>query len=227
MSSAPVPARKPARVALIGLDDPSAAVLADCFRQFGIDTFGVSVAQAERIYTEKFDATALYLDESAERLLEMARALPANFRMVIYGLAKTPAQALRYSRYGINAIIRDPIEREDVLRALRATHLLVVHEFRRYIRVPLITTVELHAEGRTLMAMGEEISSGGMSLLLSGKLPPGLSVEVVFTLPNAAPMRIPSSIRWSREGQLGVRFNPSDPNRRRLKEWLDHYLGVV
>ena len=66
-----------------------------------------------------------------------------------------------------------------------------------------------------------------MSLLLSGKLPPGLPVEVVFTLPNAAPMRIPSSIRWSREDQLGWRSTPSDPNRRRLKEWLDHYLGIV
>ena len=41
-----------------------------------------------------------FLDESAERLLEMARALPANFRMVIYGLAKTPAQALRTRAMG-------------------------------------------------------------------------------------------------------------------------------
>jgi len=222
-----MPARKPARVALIGLDDPSAAVLTDCFCQFGIDTFGLSVAQTERIYTEKFDATVLYLDDSAERVLEMARALPANFRMVVYGLAKTPAQALRYARYGLNAVMRDPVEKEDVLRAIRATHLLVVHEFRRYIRVPLITTVELQAEGRTLIAMGEEISCGGMSLQFSGKLPPGLSVEVLFTLPNAAPMRIPSSIRWSRADHLGIRFNPSDPNRQRLKEWLDRYLGIV
>ena len=222
-----MPARKPARVALIGLDDPSAAVLTDCFCQFGIDTFGLSVAQTERIYTEKFDATVLYLDDSAERVLEMARALPANFRMVVYGLAKTPAQALRYARYGLNAVMRDPVEKEDVLRAIRATHLLVVHEFRRYIRVPLITTVELQAEGRTLIAMGEEISCGGMSLRFSGKLPPGLSVEVLFTLPNAAPMRISSSIRWSRADQLGIRFNPSDPNRQRLKEWLDRYLGIV
>jgi ActR/RegA family two-component response regulator len=214
-------------VALIGLDDPSAAVLAGCFHQFGIDTFSLAGGQAERMYTDRFDATALYLDESAERVLEIIRAVPANFRMVVYGLAKTTAQALRFVRYGINAIIKEPVEEQDVLRAIQATHLLVVHEFRKYIRVPLITTVEVQAEGRKLMAMGEELSSGGMSLQLGSKLLPGLLVELVFTLPNAAPLRIPASIRWAREGQIGVRFKESDPNRRRLKQWLDQYLGIV
>jgi hypothetical protein len=214
-------------VALIGLDDPSAAVLADCFRQFGIDTSCLPGAQAERMYTDRFDATALYLDESAERVLEIIRAVPANFRMVVYGLAKSSAQALRFARYGINAIITDPAEERDVLRAIRATHLLVVHEFRKYIRVPLITTVEVQAEGQKLMAMGEELSTGGMSLQLGSKLLPGLLVELAFTLPNAAPLRIPASVRWSREGQVGVRFKENDPNRRRLKQWLDQYLGIV
>ena len=227
MSSAPAPARKTARVALIGLEDSSTAVLADCFNRFGLDTHFVAGAQVERMFTERFDAGVLRLDESAQQVLEIIRGVPANFRMVIYGLSTTTAQALRYARYGINAIIQDPVEERDVLRAIRLTHLLVVHEFRKYIRIPLITTVEVQAEGQKLMAMGEELSSGGMSLQLGSKLPPGLLVELAFTLPNAAPMRIPASVRWAREGQIGVRFKEHDPNRRRLKQWLDQYLGIV
>jgi hypothetical protein len=226
MSPALHPTQKTARIALIGLDEPSAEVLAEAFQQFGITSILFRREDAERMYTEKFDGCVLYLDDTAERVLQIVRGAPSNFRMVVYGLVTTTAQAFRFSRYGINAIIDVPINKKDVQRAIRATHLLVVHEFRRYVRLPLITTAQVHAEGKTLAAMGDEISTGGMSLMVEGNLPIGLPVELEFTLPNAAPLRVGATVRWAKGDQIGVRFDETHPSRNRVSQWIDDYLGI-
>jgi hypothetical protein len=214
-----------ARVALIGLDENTASVLTDCFHQFRIATTALRIDEVDRLSTEKFDACALRLNDSAESVLEIARNAPANFRMIVYGLASTTAQALRLSHFGINAILDDPIEKRAALRAVRATHLLVVHEFRRYVRIPLVTPVTLTFEGRKLEGQMVEVSGGGISMEVSS-LPMHAAVEVVFALPKSQEVRIKGTVRWAREGLLGVRFDEGEPHRQQVKDWIDHYLGI-
>ncbi len=218
--------RKAARAALIGLDESTAAVLTDCFHQFDITTVAFAAKDANRLSREKFDACVLRLDQEAEPVLEIARSSPANFRMIVYGLARTTAQALRFSRFSINAILDDPVEKRAALRAVRATHLLVVHEFRRYVRVPIVSPAEVIFEGRRLRGQSQELSGGGMSIQCN-PLPLGTPVEVDFALPNAPKLRITSTVRWARDGLLGVRFEESDPGRQHVKDWIDEYLGTT
>ena len=221
------PARKSARAALIELDQPTIDVLAECFQQFGIDTIPLPRNEIERMHLDPYDACVLYLDESAARILEVARGAPGNFQMMIFGIAASHLQALQFSRYGINAILDEPVQKEAVLQLLEDTHLFVVREFRRYIRIPLITTVNVFVEGKKLTAMGEELSSGGMAIALDTKLPIGLHLEVEFALPNASLTRVPASVRWLRPGLVGVRFDENHPARRAIKQWIEKYLGIV
>jgi len=226
MSSNPTFMRKNACVALVGLDVPARETLTHCFREFGIDTMPLRLDEVERMHLDPYAGCVLYLNDGAARVLEIARSGPANFQMVIFGLAASMTQALRFSRYGINAIIDEPVEEERTLQILRATHLFVVREVRRYVRVPLITIVTVYAEGRKHVAKGEEISSAGMSIDIAPKLPIGLPVEVELSLPNACPVRIPASVRWVKDGHAGVRFDENATGRQLLKAWTDRYLGI-
>ncbi len=217
--------RKAARAALIGLDEGTAAVLSECFHQFDITSVRFPLKDAPRLRTEKFDACVLRLDDAAEPVLDIARSAPANFRMIVYGLAHTTAQALRFSRYSINAILDDPVEKRAALRAVRATHLLVLHEFRRYVRIPIVTPTTVVFEGRRLNGQSQELSGGGMSVQCT-PLPLGTPVEVQFSLPDIPTLRIIGIVRWTKEGLLGVRFEEGDPGRQQVKDWIDRYLDI-
>ncbi|MFB3814294.1 MAG: PilZ domain-containing protein [Terriglobales bacterium] len=224
-ANAPALTRKMARAALIGLDETTSAVLTECFHQFGIMTTALEVSDAQRLSVQKFDACALRLDGSAERVLEIIRRAPANFRMVVYGLANSTAQALRYSRFGVNAILDEPIDKRAALRVVRATHLLVVHEFRRYVRIPLATPVAIACEGRKIQGQSVELSGGGISIEAPA-LTVGAPVNVEFVLPKSDKLRLTATVRWHKGGLLGVRFEENDPARQKVKEWIDRYLGI-
>src|ERR1700722_3497284 len=78
-----------ARVALFDLSETSHGLLAECFRQFGVETVRLDRDHAERLKKEKFEACVLTLDPSAGPIIEMARASTSNSRLVIYGLGGT------------------------------------------------------------------------------------------------------------------------------------------
>jgi hypothetical protein len=225
MSISPTLERKNACVALVGLDVPTREILSRCFREFGLDSRPMRCDEVERMHLDPYAGCVLCLNDGAARVLEIARSGPANFQMVIYGLAASMTQALRFSRYGINAILDEPLDEEHTMRVLRATYLFVSREVRRYVRVPLITIVTVYAEGRKHIAKGEEISSGGMSIDIAPKLPVGLMVEVELSLPNVCPVRIPASVRWVRNGRIGVRFDEHATGRQLLKAWTERFLG--
>ncbi len=139
-----------ARVALVGIQDSARIVLSECFRQFGIETVIMTDNAADRLKREKFEACVIRLSPETEAVLESARTSPSNNRMVIYGVGGTVQDAMRYSRYGINAVFNEPIERPSALKLVRATQMLVLHEFRRYVRIPVITEVSVALSRRPL-----------------------------------------------------------------------------
>ncbi len=217
-----------ARVAVVDLSEATRSVLTECFRQFGIQTVSFAGDAAQRLQKEKFEAMVVRLDERAAAILEAARNSPSNRRIVIYGVVAAPGQVLRFSKYGINAVLDEPLERQATLRAVRSTHLLVVHELRRYVRIPIISEVTLHADSRRLKAQSVEISGGGMSLQVRVNLQMGQTVEVAFDLPGKAAIRSNAVVCWIREGAglAGLRFDSEDQRRLRVREWIDEYLDI-
>jgi PilZ domain-containing protein len=225
---APLPAVKKAtaRVALIDLKDTAKATLIDCFRQFGVETVIMTSDAAERLSREKLEACVVKLGPGAEVVMEAARTSPSNSRMVIYGLGGSAQDAMRYSKYGINAVFNEPLERTAALKLVRATYMLVLHEFRRYVRIPVMTEVTVVTpEGRRFSASSLEVSSGGMSLKSPEEISSGQAVEVSFALLTLPRIYVRGAVTWRKpKGSFGVKFDPSDDRRLRLKEWIDAYL---
>lgn len=220
------PTRKAAaRAAFVDIKESAHAILAECFRQFGIDSVVMNGHAAERLANEKFEACVVKLSPAAEKVMEAARSSPSNSRMIIYGLGGSAQDSMRYSRFGINAIFHEPVERTTALKLVRATQMLVVHEFRRYVRVPVITEVCVTtADKRRFNATSKELSSGGMSMKCAEEMAVGAPLEVSFALLTLPRIWVKGVVCWKSKNTFGVRFDPNDDRRLRLKEWVDAYL---
>jgi hypothetical protein len=216
-----------ARVALFDLQEPSASLVADCFRQFGVETVPISADDARRLQREKFEACVLRLGPDAGAVIETARASASNSRLVIYGLGGTAQDAMQYSKYCLNAVFQEPLERAAALKLVRATRMLVLHEFRRYVRVPVMTEVTVVSPNGRTLATSQEISSGGMSLKCTHPPEPGSMVEISFSLLTLPRVWVRGVVSWKKSGKgFGVRFDVHDDRRLRLKEWIVSYLEM-
>src|SRR5690348_1642058 len=154
-----------ARTASVRIDNVCNSFLHDCFKQFGIHIVPLPGDPVTLFHRRKFEACVLRLyDPDAEKILTAARNSPSNKRIVIYGIARNTQEALRYSNLGINAVLDEPLDRQSVLKVVRATHLLVIHELRRYVRIPVASQVEFDVNGRPVVGTTVEVSSGGISI---------------------------------------------------------------
>jgi hypothetical protein len=221
-----IPAKKAAaRAALVDLKESSRVLLTECFRQFGIESVLVSSGAAERLRQEKFEACVLPLKPGAEAVMEAARTSPSNSRLVLYGLGGNAQEAMRYSKYGINAMFQEPLERPTALKLVRATHMLVLHEFRRYARIPIMTEVTVVSpDGHRLTASSIDVSSGGMSLKSGEDMPAGANVEISFALLTLPRVTVRAAVTWRKPKSFGVRFDHADERRQKVKTWIDAYL---
>lgn len=214
-----------ARVGLVNLHGPVHGLLSECFKQFGIEVVTVGADAPAQFRAQKFEACVVRLATDAEAVLQAARASASNSRMVIYGVGGTAQDAMRYSKYGINAIFHEPLERSAALKLVRASHMLVVHELRRYVRIPVITEVSVvTADSRRFTASSRDISAGGISLSTTEELPPGQAVEVSFALLTLPRIWLRGAVCWRRGKNVGFRFDPQDERRFRIKAWVDAYL---
>lgn len=217
-----------ARVALFDLSEASQGLVTDCFRQFGIETTTLTGQETGRLQTEKFEACVLPLGPSAGSVIETARQSSSNSRIVIFGLGGSAQDALRYSKLCINAVFHEPLERSAALKLVRSTRTLVMHEFRRYVRIPVMTEVGVSvAEGGRLTATSQEVSCGGMSLKANRPPEPGTAVEVSFSLLTLPRIWVRGNIAWKKPNKtFGIRFDKTDDRRLRLKEWIVSYLDA-
>lgn len=223
--SAELATKPAARIALIGVPEPAAATLAECFKQFRIQSMALGEDALFRITREKFEGCVLRLTDDSRDMLRAIRGSASNRSMVLYAVGD-PRTAMQYSEFGINAVIHEPVERSEALKMVRATYLLAVHEFRRYVRVPVAIAVGLEGEGKKFEALSQEISSGGMSLQAISAPPEVRSVTAAFNLPGGKHTTVRGQVCWRREGQqtFGVRFEATDPGRAAVRDWIEGFL---
>ncbi len=222
----PVHRKTAARVALFDLAEASAQLITECFRQYGIETVPVPREHVDRLQHEKFEACVLPLGEAAGSIIELARGSASNSRIIIFGLGGTAQDAMRYSKLCLNAVFHEPLERSAAMKLVRSTRMLVLHEFRRYVRVPVMTEVGIVLnDGGRITATSQEISSGGMSLRGNHVLEPGSQVEVSFSLLTLPRVWVRGQVTWKKPNKsFGIRFDATDERRARLKEWIVAYL---
>ena len=219
-----------ARIASIHIDPACNTFLNDCFRQFGIMVVPADSDPIMLLNRQKFEACVLRLyDPEADRILKAVRNSPSNRRLVIYGIARNTQEALRYSSYGINAVLDEPLDRQSVLKVVRATHLLVIHELRRYVRIPVGSHVEFDVNGRPVVGTTMEVSSGGISIRCLAPLPKSDPIRLTLTLPGIEKLNVRAFVCWYRESDkvYGMRFDSTDERRLRVRGWIDQYLEIV
>jgi hypothetical protein len=227
MSSSSVP-RITSRIAIVDLDDTSTSIIAECFRQFKIQTVSLADDAETRLANDKFEGCVVRLSSPrAEDLVKAARNSRSSRAMVLYGIADHKT-AMQYSKYGINAVLGEPVERAAALKAVRGTYLLAIHEFRRYVRVPVAVEVEIDVDGRRISTLSNEISTGGMSLEMPDLMPDKKTVSANFTLPGAKTVSVRSVVCWRREASnmIGIRFESTDPSRQVVRQWLEKFLDA-
>lgn len=225
--STPPTRKTTALVALLDTHEPVRSLLGDCFRQFGIETTALASDLSNHLTKRKFDACVVRLGPAAEHVLHSVRTSNSNSRMIIYGLGGSAQEALRFSKYGINAVFHEPLERSATLKLVRATRTLVLHEFRRYVRIPVITEVSVvPAQGSQFSATSHDLSCGGMSLRSPQPLSSGQSVEVSFALLTLPRVWVRGTVSWANRSRqtVGMHFDPADERRLRIKDWIDAYL---
>jgi hypothetical protein len=222
----PVHRKSTARVALFDLPDASAQLINECFRQYGIETVPIPREHADRLRREKFEACVLPLGETAGSIIELARASTSNSRIIIFGLGGSAQDAMRYSKLCLNAVFHEPLERSAAMKLVRSTRMLVLHEFRRYVRVPVMTEVGIVMnDGGRITATSQEISSGGMSLKGNHVPELGSQLEVSFSLLTLPRVWVRGQVSWKKPNKsFGIRFDATDDRRQRLKEWIVGYL---
>lgn len=214
-----------ARIAMISVPSAAATVLSDCFKQFRIQTVDVPAGDASRLMREKFAGCVIKLDEQTRAILETVRRSPSNRSLVIYAICDYPT-AMKSSALGINAVLSEPVERNEALRAVRATYLLALHEFRRYVRIPVAIGVDVTYNSSSIQVLSQEVSSGGMSLH-GGKIPADVqTVTVSFTLPGGKPTTLRTAVCWRRDSDtsFGIRFDVADPGRIAVRSWIEEFL---
>lgn len=227
VSPLPPSKKAAARVALVGLKEPAKNLLGECFRQFGIESVPLSADASERLKKEKFEACVLKLGPHAGSIMETARTSASNSRVILYAVGGTAQETMHYSKYGINAMFHEPLERPAVLKLVRATQMLVLHELRRYVRIPVITEISIVTnDNARFTATSIEVSSGGMSLRSAQDINIGQGVEISFALLTLPRINVKSTVSWRNlpSKTFGIRFDPTDERRYKIKEWIDAYL---
>jgi len=216
-----------ARVALVNLNPATHRVLTECFRQFGMESIAMTGEATERLQKEKFEACVVKVNPESEPVMMSARSSPSNSRVVLYGLGGSAQDAIGFSKYGFNAIFHEPLERTAALKLVRATQPLITHEFRRYVRIPIVTEVNVVlADGRRFSATSAEISSGGMSFKTIEDLQSSQTLEVSFALLTLPRICVKGAVTWRKPQShlFGMRFEPSDERRLKIKSWVESYL---
>jgi PilZ domain len=225
--SIPPSKKASARVALVNLTPASHRVLNECFRQFGMEGISMSHEATERLQKEKFEACVVRVQPESEPVMMSARNSPSNSRLVIYGLGGSAQDAIGFSKYGINAIFHEPLERQAALKLVRATQPLITHEFRRYVRIPIVTEINVVlADNRRFPATSVEISTGGMSFKTKEEIPRNQALEVSFALLTLPRIWLKGAVTWHKpKGSMyGMRFDPNDDRRMKIKNWVESYL---
>ena len=229
MSSAPTPqtvSKAVPRVALVQLDPSTNETLAKAFAQCGVQTVSVTEDFPKLLRLEQFQGCVVLLDDHAPEVLEAVRSSRSNHKMILYGILPRDVDVRRFSKFGINTLIDAPVNRGNALSVARNTCSLLLHDLRRYVRIPLVIEVSIESPAGNFSGSSREISGGGMSVELARYSPLSGKMRLIFTLPGKSLARIEGAVCWQKSPLMGFQFQDSDPARQVVRDWINSFLGL-
>ncbi|HEV2112791.1 MAG TPA: PilZ domain-containing protein [Terriglobales bacterium] len=217
-----------ATVALIGLSQGCTDALRAAFRQFSIDVAELSGEIKHVLENRKFQGCVVRLEENSAPLVEAVRKSSCNRTIPVIGVCPAGTDMRLFGRFGLNAILKEPVDRQEALKMVRGTHLLILNELRRYVRIPMVLEVQIQLNGTGFAGLTRDISYGGISINTQQDVSPDNDVELALTLPNGVPAKVKGSIIWRHHPDLiGIRFAAADDRRATIRKWIDDYFQMV
>jgi hypothetical protein len=228
---APAPSVSICSALLVSKDAATIKPISDSMQQLAISVevcSEVSIAPC-LLNRRKFGATIVDLSVGvqARAFLQKVRHSPSNRTSVMFAISDSDAETAIALKEGSNFVLRRPLTVSSVNQNLRAAYGLILREHRRYFRCPVEVPVTLGRLGMTeIRAHAVNISEGGIAIMTSALLKPGMVVRVEWTLPGCAfPFAADSTICWCREGHMGLQFiSLSAETRAKLHGWLSRTL---
>jgi hypothetical protein len=210
------------------------AVILDQLK-LGLQKFAISVdacpdpvTAASLINTRKFEAIVvdLALGERVTGILERVRASPSNENLITFALVG-PEQDSQW-RPECNFVLRRPLDDTAMMSTLRAALGLIIRDYRRYFRCPVIVPVVMSTDtGEKINCEMMNISEGGLAVTTLTELNPGMMVRTEFALPGeTAGFEMLAEICWcDKRSRAGLHFHSvSEDQKRRLQGWLSRKI---
>lgn len=85
--------------------------------------------------------------------------------------------------------------------------------------------VQVRGAGVSCEAECVEIGAGGMALTQAEQLGISLPVQISFELGTPPPISVSAVVWWKRDKLTGVRFDPSDRNRKLVEQFVSGELA--
>jgi len=217
-----------ATVALIGLSQSCTEALRAAFKQFSIEVQELSGDIKHALENRKFQGCVVRLEEGSAPLVAAVRRSSCNRTIPLIGVCPAGTDMRLFGRYGLNAILKEPVDRQEALKMVRGTHLLILNELRRYVRIPIVLEVQMQLNGAAFSGLTRDISYGGISVSTQQDVSPDNDIELAVTLPNSVPAKVKGSIIWRHHPDLiGVRFAANDERRATIRKWIDEYFQMI
>ena len=204
------------------VSDKQLADFADALETVRVNVRTIKLPAAKRENNHGINACVLPLHGIAVRSLNSSSWFVPR-RTMVYGIGKIKA-AMQYVDLGINALI-GPATPLDFRSAIEATRAVLSGPTGHFERVPILSVVEIAAQGRTWTGITKNVGTGGMALRLirSGPLPQEVTLK--FVLPYSGLFSVKASPRWYSGRIVGLRFHDPD-SVRSLRDWLLQYSSL-
>ena len=177
---------------------------------------------------KKFDAIIVDLQLAGESglIFDEVHLSASNRTAVTFGISAGDAESATF-RQSSQFMFDRPLSAKSIRNTLKPAYGMILRERRRYFRCPLSIPVVIQRESREeVHCKSVNISAGGIAVNTSVPIVPGENVRLQFTLPDRTVSFVAvSTVCWSREGNLGVRFlSMSGEQKSELQAWLSRKL---
>jgi CheY-like chemotaxis protein len=168
-------------------------------------------AATRKLCHTKFEAVVVDFQDRAEALslLKKSRQMTSHRAAVVVAILNSNDEMPSAFRAGASFVLVKPLSAAVLMRTLKVSYPLMVHERRRYFRCPLEVPVFVSSSSHSdFMATTANISEVGIAVTNSRGLQVGDRVALRLTLPhNPVAARIDAEVCWcDRAGSAGMEF---------------------
>jgi hypothetical protein len=226
--------KKTAMLAAVGVDAAQLDLFKSSLQKLGIQVQPTAYDPKHPPKGADVSAFVVRLGVGAEEVLTTIRSVQEHRDTVIYAVG-SEADVMGLAQFEISVLLPD-LSPPAVNDAVQSTYQLLLHQIRKYARIPIVIPVQMGVGDSSLMGISRNISAGGMSVSFlpnsSGTpataasmalLQPDTVLQTSFNLPHSSRFHMSSVLVRKSDKMASFQFLGS-PDQEALKGWIERYL---